>query len=192
MQFRLTYRGPLKSRTSATAKDKHDIRQHFHSQLKALWDQLPLKEHRHLIGLGDEGRGDGTISLISDVGPFRFASLVSAVYGWNTTAKVELLLLRPSEPGEIVNHGGDLDNRLKVLFDALRVPNESELPKNCSPSEDQRPFFVLLQDDALVTRFSVETDRLLDPNASRGDVELIINVVIGVTRTSMANAGIGG
>jgi hypothetical protein len=45
MQFRLIYKGPLKSADTKDKHHTHEIRRYFHSQLKALWQQPPL-EHR--------------------------------------------------------------------------------------------------------------------------------------------------
>ena len=91
---------------------------------------------------------------------------------------------------ELIRHGGDIDNRVKTLFDALRMPSLDELPKRDVPKRGEEPFYVLLEDDALVTGFSVITDRLLIPTASEGQVELIIHVKVSTTRSSMDNIGL--
>ena len=59
----------------------------------------------------------------------------------------EIFMLRPEVPGAIITQGGDIDNRLKTLFDALRMPqNENELPKDEIPGTDEVPFFWLFPD----------------------------------------------
>lgn len=59
---------------------------------------------------------------------------------------------------------GDIDNRLKTLFDALRLPNQTnELVGYDNPAPDENPFFCLLEDDSLITHVSVE----LSPSLSR-------------------------
>lgn len=88
--------------------------------------------------------------------------------------------------GQLVNHGGDLDNRIKTLLDALRKPSQTELPADDLPTPHELPFYCLLQDDALITTLSVTTDRLLAP-APPNDVELIILVDAHATRKSMSN-----
>jgi hypothetical protein len=57
---------------------------------------------------------------------------------------LNILFLRRDAPGKVVSGDGDLDNRLKTLFDALRVPNTADgLP---SPPEDGfNPVFCLLE-----------------------------------------------
>lgn len=130
------------------------------------------------------------VNILTAVGAFRFAPLVSDAHGWNTVASIEILFMRPSEPGNLINHDGDLDNRLKTLFDALRIPNLDEMPLQDAPKTGEKPFYVLLKDDALVTSFSVTTDRLLRPTKIQNYVELVIHIKIGVTRSSMKNIGI--
>ena len=73
--------------------------------------------------------------------------------------------------------GGDLDNRLKTLLDALRAPNDpQELPAGASPQSDEDPFYCLLEDDKLIIGLSVTNDRLLRPTANPKHVVLLIHV----------------
>jgi hypothetical protein len=109
LQFRLVYRGPLKPRNSSTIRDKQDMRQQFHEQLKLLWNQFPLKEAHDLIDPKKMGKPND-VNLLKDIGFFRFAPLVSSVYGWNTIAELNILVLRPSAPGLLGDTGGDIDN----------------------------------------------------------------------------------
>lgn len=47
----------------------------------------------------------------------------------------------------MIRQGGDIDNQLKTLFDALRAPHDvAELPGGPSDG-DQDPLFCLLDDD---------------------------------------------
>jgi len=130
---------------------------------------------------------EDSVNLLMRVGFFRFAPLVSSVYGWNTVAELNILVLRPSQPGDLINHGGDIDNRLKTLFDTLRMPSEPEIPIEETPQRGEDPFFVLLQDDALITDFSIATDRLLTTSPSQNYVEIVIHVTLRKTRASMVN-----
>ena len=79
---------------------------------------------------------------------------------------------------------GDLDNRIKTLFDALKIPREaSALPSDAKPDEDQKPFFCLLQDDSLITKFSIEADRLLEPVQDHSEVLALIRVKLDSTKS---------
>jgi hypothetical protein len=90
---------------------------------------------------------------------------------------------------------GDLDNRLKILFDALRMPkpNSKELPPNAVPDDTEHPFFCLLEDDALITRVSIESDRLLDRQMKTdSEVELVIRAKLKVVKLTYGTVGLGG
>jgi hypothetical protein len=61
-----------------------------------------------------------------------------------------------------LQRGGDIDNRVKLLIDALRIPSDaSEMKKRTGDDPDPNPMYCLLQDDNLITSFKVKTDRLL-------------------------------
>lgn len=162
------------------------MRRQFHKQLKLLWKQFPLSEAQNLIDPKTIGRPD-QVNLLRRIDFFLFAPLISSVYGWNTIAELDILILRPAEPGALKDHGGDIDNRLKTLFDALRMPSASEIPTSSTPDTGENPFFVLLEDDALVKDFSVGTDRLLSAAEDTRYVEIIIKVTVKKTRASMVN-----
>jgi len=52
----------------------------------------------------------------------------------------------------LVTSGGDIDNRIKVLFDGLKMPETvSELGGVALESEED-PFFCLLEDDNLINQ----------------------------------------
>jgi hypothetical protein len=90
-------------------------------------------------------------------------------------------------------HPGDLDNRLKVLFDALRMPDmENELPEGAQPTDDQYPLFCLLQDDKLITAVRMESERLLDVPPGSPEVKLAIRVTVKTQRLTQRTLGIGG
>jgi hypothetical protein len=69
----------------------------------------------------------------------------------------------------------------------VRIPSESEIPEVDVGQSDEKPFFVLLEDDALVTGFSVATDRLLTTSEGPNYVEIVIQVTVKKTRASMVN-----
>ena len=58
--------------------------------------------------------------------------------------------------------GGDIDNRLKTLFDALSVPTQQQASTSTARSSSiESPTFTLLEDDVLIARVNVDSDRLL-------------------------------
>lgn len=75
---------------------------------------------------------------------------------------LDILFLRRENPGDLILQGGNIDNRIKTLLDALRIPNDcNEI--DSAPEEGEDPFFCLLQNDSLVTELNVVTDKLLTP-----------------------------
>ena len=73
---------------------------------------------------------------------------------------------------------GDIDNRLKTLFDSLRMPqHDSELPPGCKHRGG--PFFCLLEDDSLITKLTVNTSQILGKGQfGPNDVELTLHVTV--------------
>jgi hypothetical protein len=92
---------------------------------------------------------------------------------------LEILFLRPSDSGALIQ-GGDLDNRLKTLFDGLRLPDNLDEIDGSVPGPDETPFFCLLQDDKLISEVKVTTDNLLllpnEKELEPNDVFLAITV----------------
>ena len=85
----------------------------------------------------------------------------------------------------MLGEGGDIDNRLKTRFDALRKPSTAEAQQAEIPAAAvDDPIHTLLRDDALVTWVNVETDRLLRPTADKFDLVAIIQVTVIVTRVT--------
>jgi hypothetical protein len=184
MEFTLHYRGELKGNRGS--KDKQALRRHFHAQLKTLWTQLPLKELHKFI---DETPGSHA-SIIKSKHGFKFVPLICEKL--NLVAELKITMLRPEPPGAIITQSGDIDNRLKTLFDALKLPSEpNSIPKDDCPREGEHLFFCLLEDDNLITKVNVETDRLLEPVASQSEVVLLVHVTTKVTRTSYENLSFG-
>jgi hypothetical protein len=194
MQFRLTYEGKLLS--NGHSQHKHEIRKTFHPQLRRLWDITPsLKEMRNpvldLVEVNrrpDRSRVEYLAEQFSR-NNYNFVPLVTRDLGVSFCG-IEILFLRPDPPGSILTKS-DIDNRLKTLFDALRMTNgKAELGGCDVPGPDENPFFCLLEDDALVTKVSVETDYLLQPigaDFDKNDARLVITVTIqpAITRLDL-------
>src|SRR3954469_15080411 len=186
MRFRLTYKGRLKGQ-KRDRQHVQDLRSHFHKQLQLLWAQEPLSGYRDWL---EANREPLYYSVIEDIGGFQFAPLVSSRV--DLISELDILLLRPAPPGAILRDGGDLDNRIKTLVDGLRLPTKTELPPNWRPEPDQLPFFCLLQDEKLVSGFSVVTDRLLEPDLHEQEALIIVHVRVTAIKVTMGNSGLVG
>ncbi len=179
MRFRLFYQGPL--RGNGSTAEKQTLRRAFLPQLRTLWQQNPLADFGKQVNL-DPARMP---SLAKKVGPFTCLPLVQQAI--ELVAAIEIVLLRPEEPGRIITQGGDIDNRLKTLLDSLQMPKENQIPAGDAPGADEDPFYCLLEDDNLVTELSVITDRLLRPVASPHEVLLLMQVTMEFTHQHFTN-----
>lgn len=185
MEFRLTYRGPLKA--NAGIAEKQVLRREFHKQLRVLWDQVPLNGFKNLLNPVPK---QTDVSILKPVEVFVFAPLVSETI--HLICDLEITLLRPEAPGSVITQSGDIDNRLKTLFDGLRVPKAlGEIPAGDAPGPDEEPFYCLLEDDNLITKVTVITDRLLQPTKSPNEVLLVLRVNTHATRMIFGNMGLG-
>ena len=122
------------------------------------------------------------VSSLRQRGPFNFVPL--ATNELKLIAELDVTLLRPEPPGRLVTQGGDIDNRLKTLFGALSIPQLNALPQGALPAADETPFYVVLEDDNLITSLSVKTEHLLKPQ-DKNHVEMFLRVHL----TSMAPIG---
>ena len=204
MKFTLTYDGELGSNA---VKQKWEIRKALAPQLEELWrinpalvlvskyphvpirPGIPIWEIHHSADNqvfpheGGEVPPDWVhICNPISVGGRSFVPLVRESLALKCGLKI--LFLRKEEPGRVYQ-GGDLDNRLKTLFDALAVPNCDQIVPD--PTIDD-PIHCLLEDDALVSGVSVETHRLLGrQSSSKHDVRLVIEVDVRVALSRSYN-----
>jgi hypothetical protein len=191
MEFRLTYSGQLfgASRTDTRASHKHEIRKVFHKQLKKLWEIDPFLNENFYY---DFDMNKTTLienrSRNFNRSSFNFVPLI--VRNDPFVCDIKILFIRTDAPGKLVE-SGDLDNRLKTIFDALRMPNNRDEMGGYEPAEDEIPFFCLLEDDRLITHVSIETDTLLEPINSDeikvNDARLIIHVHIRPFKVNLTN-----
>jgi hypothetical protein len=209
LEFRLTWQGQLLADTTrdgaarrSRAEHKQKIRQGLHPQLKRLWANSPFLSKagqpgktpgtRIFATLSAKNSTEGLANRFSMFG-YRFVPLV--VHELDLLCSVDILFLRLGEPGHMISRAGDVDNRLKTIFDALCLPrNASQLGPYTSPGPDEDPFFCLFQDDSLITKASVETDVLLQPTSNPpnpSDVHLVITVRLRPGRITAENVGFG-
>jgi hypothetical protein len=116
---------------------------------------------------------------------YRFIPLVTEEYG--VRCSLDILFLRPEEPGMLIK-SGDIDARIKTIFDALRMPKNLDETGGSGPEADENPFFCLLEDDKLISEIKVNTDNLLMLPKEReirpNDALLVIHVKLWPTGRS--------
>ena len=170
MEFVLFYRGSLPS--NADAEQKHAIRQCFHQQLRELWK---IEPYCRLTTLTDKSN-DHPDNLCVMREHYCFVPLVSTKL--NMIASISLTLLSPHQAGKILTNGGDIDNRLKTLFDALSVPQNNQMSQLPEPSDSENPFYCVLEDDKLITEVNVATAQVFDPQLKQTEAILFLRVAV--------------
>ncbi len=205
MRFRLTYDGILHAsgKGSSRLQEKWDIRNAIHPQLVELWAVDPTMTHAREAATVPRYSGyfwterthldekpppreydpkkykDLFAPVV--VGGHEFMPLIRDSVG--LACSLDIVFMRKGAIGSLVSQDGDLDNRIKTLFDGLRMPLPSEMG-NHHPGEE--PFHCLLQDDALITGFKVDTDRLLTkPVGNILEVRFVIAVSIMLMQEGM-------
>jgi hypothetical protein len=178
VEFRLLYSGQVLASANNTRrpKEKHAIRKIFNPQLRQLWRTNPnLRDyalgiggrsesrygHRGTEETSDEEFFQNGISQMADrysLNGFQFLPLITEED--SVRCRLEILFLRPEANGMLIR-GGDIDGRIKTVFDALRMPEVGEIEKDQTPEPGETPFFVLLKDDSLISEVKVTTDELL-------------------------------
>jgi hypothetical protein len=189
MEFRLAYTGGLlRGGKAGHVWEKHQLRRHFHSQLEKLWKTHPL-----LMFYGEPHHWEETDRItmehhdrtkIENISKHfeGYVPLVTEAYG--TSCELDILLLRATPPGHVLqrggNSGGDLDNRIAQLIDSLCMPERGQVKLRDGDSPDPKPMFVLLQDDSLVTSLKVESDRFLGAQNENDPAECVAIVSVRV------------
>jgi hypothetical protein len=194
MQFRLTYTGPLfaSQENDSRSRHKQEIRKVFHKQLKSLWNISPILKSYN------EGKSREVGKPVPE-----YLAEQYAYNGYNFVpllvpklfllCNIGVLFLRPEEPGSVIQ-SGDLDNRLKTIFDALRMPKtKAELGGYDAPESGENPFYCLLPEDRLISGVSVETDTLLEISDAHTmhDAKLIITVNLKPYKSTLENLTFG-
>lgn len=188
VQFHLLYSGPL--HVNGSIAEKLAIRRVFHRQLARLWRTNPnlrrlaerwgclacaedegarresgitVEQLKELMQYSDEDylcRGLTAMGRNWSRHEWHYVPLVTEDYCLR--CRLDVLFLRVDEKRNYVIQGGDIDGRLKTLFDGMRMArNGNELPHGAVQGQDEDPLFVLLQDDDLVSEVNISTDRLL-------------------------------
>lgn len=208
VKFTLTYDGELPSSGNGSKKvrDKWAIRKQFDPQLRELWELSPAlhlaKTHSIVPATGgfwmiDTHHSDpnivatkvmkeGDIDLCAQIEREgrKFFPLVRESFALMCGLKI--LFLRKEKPGHVYQ-GGDLDNRIKTLLDALCIPSAQQVIAEDATITD--PIHCLMEDDSRIMSLSIETERLLSKaGSSESEVRLVIEVDVRVTQMHIYNA----
>jgi len=186
MELYLKYEGILKS--NADPKEKHRLRKHFHSQIKRFVESDEHLKNKKCWQLESFLKQDpNEMNAISKKGDFYFASLISSKL--HLLAEINHTILWHDLPGQIIGQG-DIDNKLKTLFDALSCPPHESQITGLKPENGEEPFFCLLEDDKLIQNVNIRTHTLLENNVDKRDIFVLIHVQSKATRLVWGNMGL--
>jgi hypothetical protein len=197
MQFRLVYQGPLPSGGNKSNKPevKQAIREQFHPQLKELWRTHPFLKNYFEMQLEGGSFPEHVGSRFAFCG-YRFVPLIGSTFRGggdvdgppDVACSLDILILRRDHPAQsIVQNGGDVDNRIKILFDALHIPQSCSGIKEPEDSDNVR--FCLLEDDKLITEVKISTGQLLVAPPPGGHPDQYAHVIIHVKTLVIGASG---
>lgn len=180
MEFRLVFEGSLKSgQSGGVVAEKHAIRKAIHKQLAQLWQAIPdlkIRSGEHSILSAPPAKTNPrtittaaalpreslwkTLGDTFDKCGYKFVPLVSRHLG--LTCGLDILMLQKDKAAPI-GQAGDIDNRLKTLFDALQVPQNCSEVVGVKEADEDPYFFCLTEEDSLITDVRVTVDKWLAP-----------------------------
>ncbi len=210
VKFTLIYDGALPAGDKRRAAYAAQIRNALHPQMRDLWDNhVIMRQLAHEARVNNRWMGDLALKMsgpklpdysgpppplkeyeidlcaaipVPDVGSF-LPIVRRSLY---VACAVDILFLRHEEPFQLFSQSGDLDNRLKCFFDALTVPNNDQAQAGAAPEAD--PLCCLLEDDKLISDFSIRTGRLLGKDQKQPhDVRIQADITIKVLRVMDQN-----
>lgn len=164
VKFTLTYEGPLWTNMKKRRTQGPTIRRQFHSQLERIWRINPFLSNFAVVANGITV--DAKEWLASHYASFpecHFIPLVTEHFC--VECALDLKILRPSDvPGEMP----DIDNQVKSLIDALKSPKTRD---HLGDVTGINPYFVLMDDDRLITKISSTSDELLYPVSNKASID---------------------
>lgn len=196
MKFTLRFEGELPaSGNSRKVSHKCEIRKKLHPQLEELWRIHPVLSRVRDVGIRfpmdqgahrvewhhsmSESAAGGWLAefpnLLApiEVGGTSFIPLVRESMSF--VCGLDILFLRKEPPGRLISQAGDIDGRIKTLFDALRMPSQDE-QQLCKDTPS--PCYCLLESDTLITDLSIRTGQLLTGGEKESWVDLVIDVTL--------------
>ncbi|WP_422038215.1 hypothetical protein [Roseibium sp.] len=172
MKFELMLTGRIPSSNKKLNLDlAKRIRRQVDDQMKTLWEANPLSGFQKWRANKEYNENTWEGAAVFDKKDRKFVALINDRL--LLAARISFHFYDPEGGLDIKSHIVDVDNRLKVLLDLLRVPDDlKQVP------EDIDTNYCLLSDDKLVWGVSVERHRLLAPiNSENHFTRLVVEVV---------------
>jgi hypothetical protein len=180
--FTLMYDGPLFAsgndpalQSETKIKNIWSIRGRIVPQLERIFETSPI--------FGGQGGAPTRAAAMYVRQPiirngFKFCALVRP--GMGLGSELDIKMLVNHQPGSVITQAGDLDNRLKTLFDALRVPKDNEFRGHTMTQAANELYPCLLEDDAAITRVCIASERWLD-SGDRAENEVHLTIAVRIT-----------
>jgi hypothetical protein len=198
MEFKLRYNGDMlrpQQARDARRSEKHALRLHFHEQLREIWrndarysqiNPLEVGEAVYAGNIWDVQRNaENKIPYFAGtplrgflyqrrLAGYRFVPMVTRVM--EADCHLRIALRRPIKPGTIIYSGGDLDGRLKTLFDAFAMPpQQQDLPEGITGND--APCLCLLESDELITGLSIESEEWrAAPSSHHAEADITVTI----------------
>lgn len=181
MKFTLTYQGALPP--SGRPPIKFQIRRSLSPQVKALWEREEFARSR---AEGNESNRQSTT-----VSGRVYRPLI--IRNRHVEIDLSVLLLRRDHPASLVFSGGDIDNRIKTLFDALQPPQsvQESGEVDARDGDDRQDLFTLVEDDRIITGLAVQSERWLSPGDPE-EVLVVLGVSLKITKATYENLALLG
>jgi hypothetical protein len=194
-QFTLRFGGHVPSGArGGKAEEKHNLRVHFSDQIHRKWQKIKalnqyLEMHMPIVEDHRSGRfckpsnGD---ELLPFFGVKRSGLTIFPMISAHNALMCELSIFMSVMEPRLLEPKGDLDNRVKFIFDALRMPHEDqEIPASACSGSDQ--LYCLLEDDSLIRKFSVEAEEAISSPLTES-----IEIRVTIFSTSETHFSLGG
>jgi hypothetical protein len=183
MQFRLVFEGEIRSSQNPDKlRMVHNIREQLAPQVEGVWEYPPYSD----VLDWRLQQPPGELSIYKSYQNHVFLPLVAERVG--LCGEVDILLLRRQPKGSIISSQGDLDNRMKMLIDALRAPTPSEVQALQKKGLlHDGPHYCVFHDDNLITNLSINVDRLHGQASDSIKTVAIITVSVKVAQAMIGN-----
>lgn len=179
----LEYRGELPSGQKKGARRRliiSAIRQQVHEQLRHFphGDHSACSNQPRFWGPFDEGEFTGGVENLKrhhgdpskipiEIGPFEFIPIYARSERFRPELRLNIQLYSSASSWAISEETGDIDNRVKLLIDALQAPSTKVEANAEDWKPDDGPCWTLMEDDSFIRDLSIrQTKSVGDPHSS--------------------------
>ena len=145
-------------------------------------DRLTVVSYQEDFSRASEATGIDHIASGYTKKGFRFVPI--ATESLDLMCHLEILVFRQDGAGLFKKKGGDMDNRIKALIDALRVPSTNQLNdsdgNDFTPGPGEDPFYCLLEDDGLITGMNVRMERWLESPQPKNPTDVHVSITASI------------